>query len=306
MASCRVRAAVHHDHASMHRRRRRSMPSARCMARQRAFTAGIPTIRPRVGRGRRRAGRSLCARGGREPRGRPRRTAVPGGSGRQYAPSSWRQEPPSAASSMPLRRGWKLRHATPDVFAVSRGIGREGAGPGRPEATFRRQCRAAGDGCSAAGAWTGGSSCSATGGRLRSALGASGRCHRTEAGYMRHWIAMILAAITTGVLFFPGPGGTCGSCAFPPRRPAWLRPGAGGGRRPRVAPCDADGLAHDRAGIVVRPALVSVTAARPSAFYPCGLMFPRHRRRCVSTVRWRASLTILAGVVLIAAEGRAS
>jgi hypothetical protein len=35
---------------------------------------------------------------------------------------------PSAASSMPLRRGWKLRHATPNVFAVSRGIGRQALG----------------------------------------------------------------------------------------------------------------------------------------------------------------------------------
>src|SRR6266576_1627666 len=69
-------------------------------------------------------------------------------------------------------------------------------------------------------------------------------------------------------------------------------PGAGGGRRPRVAPCDADGLAHDLAGFVVRPALVSVTAARPRAFYPVWTMFLQHRMRCVSTVRWRASLTI--------------
>lgn len=35
---------------------------------------------------------------------------------------------PSAASSMPLRRGRKLRDATPDVFTVSRGIGREALG----------------------------------------------------------------------------------------------------------------------------------------------------------------------------------
>jgi hypothetical protein len=54
------------------------------------------------------------------------------------------------------------------------------------------------------------------------------------------------------------------------------------------------------------PALVSVTAARHRAFYPVWLMFLQHRMRCVSTIRWRASLTILAGVVLIAAEGRAS
>ena len=54
------------------------------------------------------------------------------------------------------------------------------------------------------------------------------------------------------------------------------------------------------------PALVSVTVARPRAFLPVWLMFLQHRMRCVSTIRWRASLTILAGVVLIAAEGRAS
>jgi hypothetical protein len=35
---------------------------------------------------------------------------------------------------------------------------------------------------------------------------------------MRHRIGMILAAMMTGVLFFPGSGGTCGSCAFPPRQ----------------------------------------------------------------------------------------
>lgn len=29
---------------------------------------------------------------------------------------------------MPLRRGWKLRHATSNVFAVSRGIGRQALG----------------------------------------------------------------------------------------------------------------------------------------------------------------------------------
>src|SRR5436305_11112279 len=53
------------------------------------------------------------------------------------------------------------------------------------------------------------------------------------------------------------------------------------------------------------PALVSVTVAG-SGRLPVWLMFLQHRMRCVSTVRWRASLTILAGVVLIAAEGRAS
>jgi hypothetical protein len=43
------------------------------------------------------------------------------------------------------------------------------------------------------------------------------------------------------------------------------------------------------------PALVSVTAARPRAFYPVWLMFLQHRMRCMSTIRRRASLTILAG-----------
>jgi hypothetical protein len=52
---------------------------------------------------------------------------------------------------MPLRQGRKLRHATPDVFTISRRTGREALAR-MPEATFRRQCRTAGDGCSAAGA----------------------------------------------------------------------------------------------------------------------------------------------------------
>jgi hypothetical protein len=123
---------------------------------------------------------------------------------------------------------------------------------------------------------------------------------------MRHRIGMILAAMMTGVLFFPGvwrylrllrfpvPAGQLG-CG---RAPAAVTD-------PSVALCDADGLAYDRAGIVVRPALVSVTAARPRAFTRVAYVL-QHRRRCVSTVRWRASLTIPAGVVLIAAEGRAS
>jgi hypothetical protein len=88
---------------------------------------------------------------------------------------------------------------------------------------------------------------------------------------MRHRIGMILAAIMTGMLFFPEAWGTCGSCAFPPRQASFQ---AAGRRRladPGVASCDADGLAHGRAGFVVRPALVSVTVARPRAFYPCGL-----------------------------------
>lgn len=112
-----------------------------------------------------------------------------------------------------------------------------GAGPRRPEATFRRQRRSAGDGCSCRWRVTGGGSCNDTGGRLHSAL--------------------------TGW-------------------PMTVR------------------------GIVVRSALVNVTAARPLAFLPVWPMFLQHRRRCASTVRWRASLTILAGVVLVAAEGRAS
>ena len=88
---------------------------------------------------------------------------------------------------------------------------------------------------------------------------------------MRHRIGMIWAAMMTGVLFFPGPG-YLRLLRFPaPAGQLSRLPGAGGGRRPRVAPSDADGLAHDRAGIIVRPALVSVTAARPRAFYPCGL-----------------------------------
>ena len=79
-------------------------------------------------------------------------------------------------------------------------------------------------------------------------------------------------------------------------------PGAGGGRRPRVAPCDADGLAYGRA----RSGFGERNGCPASGVLPVWLMFLQHRMRCVSTIRWRASLTILAGVVLIAAEGRAS
>ena len=119
---------------------------------------------------------------------------------------------------------------------------------------------------------------------------------------MRHRTGMILAAVMTRVLFFPGAWGTCGSCASRPGRPAWLRPTAGGGRRPRVAPCDADGLACGRA----RSGFGERNGCPASGVLPMWLMFLQHRMRCVSTIRWRASLTILAGVVLIAAEGRAS
>jgi hypothetical protein len=152
MAPGGVRVAAHHDHVSMRRQRRRSMPAGGVW-RQCAFAAGIETVGPRVVRYRRRAGRRLCVR--RRPRTawRPRRKAVPGESGRQYAPPSWRQKSLSAASSMSLRRGRKLRDATPGRLRrrpqnpASRRWART------PDATFRRQCRAAGDGCSAAGAW---------------------------------------------------------------------------------------------------------------------------------------------------------
>ena len=99
-----------------------------------------------------------------------------------------------------------------------------------------------------------------------------------------------------------GPGVPAALALYRPGRPAWLRPNADGGRRPRVAPTTLT----DWPMAVQGPALVSVTAARHRAFYPVWLMFLQHRMRCVSTIRWRASLTILAGVVLIAAEGRAS
>ena len=145
-----------------------------------------------------------------ENRAPPWRKAVPGGSGRQYAPPSWRQEPPSAANSMPSRRGrncgtscnatGQIAFCTGGIRQVSQNSVRRHASPDRDDL---------------------------------------GPCHDRSAVLPRTW-------------------GTCGSCAFPPGRPAWLRPGAGG-------------LACGRAGIVVRPAVVSVTAARPSAFYPCGL-----------------------------------
>src|ERR1700750_520717 len=44
-----------------------------------------------------------------------------------------------------------------------------------------------------------------------------------------------------------GPGVPAALALFRPGRPAWLRPNAGGGRRPRVAPWDVDGLAYSRA-----------------------------------------------------------
>jgi hypothetical protein len=49
---------------------------------------------------------------------------------------------------------------------------------------------------------------------------------------MRHRIGMILAAMMTGVLFFPGSGDTCGSCAFPPRQASF--PAAGPRRRSKT------------------------------------------------------------------------
>jgi hypothetical protein len=97
---------------------------------------------------------------------------------------------------------------------------------------------------------------------------------------MRHRIGMILAAIMNGVLVFAGAWGYLRLLRFP--------------------------VPAGQLGCGQAPALVSVTVARPRAFYPCGPMFLQHRRRCVSTIRLRASLTILAGVVLIAAEGGAS
>jgi hypothetical protein len=120
---------------------------------------------------------------------------------------------------------------------------------------------------------------------------------------MRHRTGMILAAVMTGVLFFPGAWGTFGSCAFPPRQasfPSCRAPTAV--EDPGWPPCDADGLAYGRA----RSGFGERNGCPASGVLPVWLMFLQHRMRCVSTVRWRASLTILAGVVLIAAEGRAS
>jgi hypothetical protein len=187
MASCRVRAAVHHDHVSMRRQRRRSMPSGRCMARQRAFTAGIQ-----------RSARALCAAageragdcasgGGREPRGRPR----------------------------------------------------------DPERPLRQP-------------------------QNRQGLG------------------------------------TCGSCAFMPRQasfPSCRAPAAveDPGSRPATLtdwPVTARGSSCGRLG--------ERNGCPASGVLPVWPIFLQHRRRCVSIVRWRANLIIHAGVVLIAAEGRAS
>jgi hypothetical protein len=163
MASCRARAAARHDHVSMRRRRRRSMPSGRYMARPCAFTAGISTISPRVVRCRRRAGRRLCVRR------RPRTVWAPSAENR-----SWRTWPAIcaaiAAAEVPIGGELDALEATaetaarnPDVFTVSRSTGKGGAGPGRPVATFRRQCRSAADGCSCSGRVTGGGSCNAIG-----------------------------------------------------------------------------------------------------------------------------------------------
>jgi hypothetical protein len=103
---------------------------------------------------------------------------------------------------MPLRRGRKLRHATRTCSSQPQNR-QGGAGPGCPEATFRRQCSSASDGCSCSWRVMEARRVTPTG-RLRSALEAFGRCHRTEAGHTPHRTRMILAAITTGVLFFPG------------------------------------------------------------------------------------------------------
>ena len=63
-------------------------------------------------------------------------------------------------------------------------------------------------------------------------------------------------------------------------RPAFPTAGRRRWRRPRVALGDADGLAHDRTGIVARSALVSVTAAQPSAFYLCPATLNALREHC--------------------------
>ena len=103
---------------------------------------------------------------------------------------------------------------------------------------------------------------------------------------------MILAAVMTGVLFFPGAWGTCGSCAFSPRQASL----AAAERRQRSKTQGGTPATLTDWLMAVRgPALVSVTVARPRAFLPVWLMFLQHRMRCVSTIRWRASLTILAG-----------
>ena len=119
---------------------------------------------------------------------------------------------------------------------------------------------------------------------------------------MRHRTGMILAAVMTRVLFFPGAWGTCGSCAFSPRQASLAAAERRRRSKTQVAPCDADGLAYGRA----RSGFGERNGCPAAGVLPVWLMFLQHRMRCVSTIRWRASLTILAGVVLIAAEGRAS
>jgi hypothetical protein len=103
---------------------------------------------------------------------------------------------------MPLRRGRKLRHATPDVFTVSRRTGRKALGQdalklrfaGSAELQVMVVLQLARDGWPVVQRHRS---------RLRPALGASGRCHRTESGDMRHRAGMILAAVMTRVLFCP-------------------------------------------------------------------------------------------------------
>jgi hypothetical protein len=123
---------------------------------------------------------------------------------------------------------------------------------------------------------------------------------------MRHRIGMILAAKMTRVLFFPEAWVPAALALPAPAGQLSQLPGADGGRRPRVASCDADGLAHDQCGVRRTAGFGECNGCPASGVLPVWPMFLQHRRRCVSTVRWRASLTNLAGVVLIAAEGRAS
>jgi hypothetical protein len=148
-----------------------------------ALSRRDPATGPRVVRCCRRAGLRLCVRR------RPRTAWAPSGGSR-----SWRIWPAVYAATLAAGApvGDELDALEARVETAARDPERPrrqpqnrqgGAGPGRPEATFRRQCRSAGDGCSCGWRVTGGGSCNATGqiafctGSVRQVSRNGGRLH---------------------------------------------------------------------------------------------------------------------------------
>jgi hypothetical protein len=108
---------------------------------------------------------------------------------------------------------------------------------------------------------------------------------------MRHRTGMILAAVMTRVPFFPGAWVTSGSCALSPRQASLAAAERRLQSKTQGGAGDADGLAYGRA----RFGFGERNGCPASGVLPMWRMFLQHRMRCVSTIRWRASLTILAG-----------